>query len=371
MTISYWVGYKLGQPFFEKYGSRFHMGTERFEKLSLWFTKYGNKLLLIAYFIPGIRHITGYFSGTTQLPFRKYAIFAYSGAFLWVTVFISLGKILGPQWGIFHSSIKKYLIIGGIAIATILIVIYFSKKYKQKIRERLIRLLNVSLMIFHKRRRVAFLLAVTSVLTLGLIVLMIGMIEDFLHNEFTNFNRIVLLLVSLAFDQEWTTAMQFFAILGSSQVQLLLLICSCILILWKSENKVIELGSFVIVILGGELFEESLRRIFQSLSPIPYSNSSYFFRSFPSEQSLVNCIIYGYTVFICVRYIKGVWFHTIVPIAGLVALVLIAISRLYFNVELPSGIAAGFVFGGVWLGLNIIYLEIFHLLRRIDNHPLP
>ena len=135
MTISYWIGYKLGQPFFEKYGSRFHMGPERFEKLSLWFSKYGNKLLLIAYFIPGIRHITGYFSGTTRLPFRIYAIFAYTGAFLWVTVFITLGKVLGPQWETFHSSIKKYLIIGGIVAAVILIVIYIYKKYKEELKE--------------------------------------------------------------------------------------------------------------------------------------------------------------------------------------------------------------------------------------------
>ena len=99
MTISYSIGYKVGEPFFGKYGSRFHMGLERFEKLSHWFSKYGDKLLLIAYFIPGIRHITGKFSGTTRLHFRRYPIFAY-GAFLWVTVFITLGKVLGHNGGI-------------------------------------------------------------------------------------------------------------------------------------------------------------------------------------------------------------------------------------------------------------------------------
>jgi membrane protein DedA with SNARE-associated domain len=61
MTIAYWIGYKLGTPFFDKYGHRFHMGPERIEKTSTWFNMYGNKLLVIAYFIPGVRHITGYF----------------------------------------------------------------------------------------------------------------------------------------------------------------------------------------------------------------------------------------------------------------------------------------------------------------------
>ncbi|HEY2493431.1 MAG TPA: VTT domain-containing protein [Paenibacillus sp.] len=62
ITFSYWIGYRLGTPFFEKYGY---------------------KVLIIAYFIPGVRHIMGCFSGTTQLSFRKYAIFAYIGAFLY------------------------------------------------------------------------------------------------------------------------------------------------------------------------------------------------------------------------------------------------------------------------------------------------
>lgn len=368
MTISYWIGYKVGQPFFEKYGSRFHMGLERFEKFSYWFSKYGNKLLLIAYFIPGIRHITGYFSGTTRLPFRIYAIFAYIGAFLWVTVFITLGKLLGPQWETFHSSIKKYLIIGGIAAVVIFIVIYIYKKYKEEIKETVNRLLNLTLTIFHTRRRVGFLLAATSILTLALMVLMFGMIQDFLGNEFTNFNKIVVLLISLVFNKDWTEAMQTFSLLGSRQVQLILLSFTFIWILWKGENKLIELGSLLIVILGGELFEESLRRIFQSLSPVPYSFTDHIFRNFPSEQSLMNFVIYGFTVFVCIRFVKNAWFHILVPVAGLVVLILIAVSRLFFNVELPSDIAAGYVFGGVWLGLNILLLEIFRLLKRIDTH---
>ena len=367
MTISYWIGYKLGQPFFEKYGSRFHMGPERFEKLSLWFSKYGNKLLLIAYFIPGIRHITGYFSGTTRLNFRTYAQFAYTGAFLWVTIFITLGKVLGPHWETFHSSIKKYLIIGGLAAAVIMIVIYIYKKYKEEIKEKVIKLLNLTLTIFHTRRRVGFLLVATSILTLGLMILMIGMIQDFLGNEFTTFNKIVALLISLVFHKDWTEAMQIFSWLGSRQVQLLLLGFTFLWILWKGQNKFIELCSFAIVILGGELFEEILRRIFQFFSTVPYSIKGQLFYHFPSEQSFMNFVIYGFAVFICVRFIRKAWIHTLVPVSGLVVLMLIAISRLFFKAELPSDIAAGYVFGGVWLGLNILLLEIFQLLRKIDR----
>src|SRR5207247_11376627 len=65
-----------------------------------------------------------------------------------------------------------------------------------------------------------FLLAATSILTLGLMILMFGMIEDFLGNEFTTFNTIVSLLISLVFNKDWTEVMQTFTLLGSRQVQL-------------------------------------------------------------------------------------------------------------------------------------------------------
>jgi membrane protein DedA with SNARE-associated domain len=31
ITISYWIGYKLGQPFFIKYGSKIHLGRDKLE----------------------------------------------------------------------------------------------------------------------------------------------------------------------------------------------------------------------------------------------------------------------------------------------------------------------------------------------------
>ena len=40
------------------------------------------------------------------------------------------------------------------------------------------------------------------------------------------------------------------------------------------------------------------------------------------------------------------------------------------QVELPSDVAAGYVFGGVWLGLNILLLETLRLLKNIDTETI-
>jgi membrane protein DedA with SNARE-associated domain/membrane-associated phospholipid phosphatase len=366
MSISYWIGFKLGKPFFEKYGHRVHLGPERIEKTSQWFSKHGNKLLIFAYFVPGVRHITGYFSGLTRLPFKTFALFAYTGAFLWVSVFISLGKILGPQWEQFHSSVKKYLIIGSIVAAVILLVIYIYKKHKAEVKLVATNILDWTLRIFHSRKRVGLMMVLTAITTLGLILLMIGMIQDYLGNEFQDFNKLLGVLIPSVFNEGWKGAMLAFMFMGSRTVMITLIIITLLRIIWKGQDKLLELQSLVLVVYGGEVYEESLRKIFHKLAPVNHSLLNELVYAFPSEQSLMNMIVYGFIVYIFVRHSKNIWNPTIVPLLGILILLFISISRIYLQLELPSDVLAGYVFGGVWLGLNIILVETFRILRHLE-----
>jgi len=142
MTTSYWIGYRLGTPFFEKYGARVHFGPDKLNSVSKWFQRHGNKVIIIAFFIPGIRHITGYFSGTMHLSFRKYAVYAFAGSFLWVSVFISLGKVLGPKWEKYHHTINTSILIMGLIAAVSYLCAKLYRKNKDKIMKRINNTLN-------------------------------------------------------------------------------------------------------------------------------------------------------------------------------------------------------------------------------------
>lgn len=132
ITLSYFVGRTLGVAFFEKYGRYIHIDKNKLDKTSKWFEKYGNKMLILAYFIPGVRHITGYFSGIMNISYKKFAINAYAGAFIWTTTFISLGNFLGVNWEKYHHLLKRYMIILALIIAVGIIVVYICKLYKLK-----------------------------------------------------------------------------------------------------------------------------------------------------------------------------------------------------------------------------------------------
>ncbi|WP_151737946.1 DedA family protein ['Paenibacillus yunnanensis' Narsing Rao et al. 2020] len=138
MTLTYLIGLKAGLPFIQRYGRWFLFSPAKLEKTQRWFERYGSILVSIGYFIPGVRHFTGYFSGIIALPFRKFAAYAYGGALLWVLLFLGIGKIFGPQWlGIFHLfELYALWIISAVAAAAALILLY---RYRQQLGILLLR----------------------------------------------------------------------------------------------------------------------------------------------------------------------------------------------------------------------------------------
>lgn len=136
MTLTYWIGRKAGLPFILRFGKWVFLKPDKLENTQVWFQKYGNWLIFIGYFIPGVRHFTGYFAGIIALPFRKFAAYAYSGALVWVILFISIGKMFGPQWdAVFH--LAEMYAVRIIAIAGVAVVLIVLFRYRKPIFRRL------------------------------------------------------------------------------------------------------------------------------------------------------------------------------------------------------------------------------------------
>ncbi|SEB46050.1 bifunctional DedA family/phosphatase PAP2 family protein [Paenibacillus sp. GP183] len=362
MTISYWIGFRLGPLFFEKYGVRIHMGPDKLDKVSRWFEKYGNNMLVIAYFIPGVRHITGYFSGTTRISFRKFAIFAYTGAFFWVSVFISLGKVLGPKWEQYHHTINRYMIIGGIIAAVIFILVYTYRKYKNQIKDWIVSSVQRGVQRFESTGKVRFLLLAAFAVFVLFISLIIGLIQDFLAKENAQFDEVASYIIHQVFDPSWTSSMNFFALLGSYYVFTPVIFVTAFWILFKGKDRLLELSCFAFVIIGGELLDEALRLLFHRAGPIAVGNQ--FPYTFPSEQTLLSLTVCGFAAYLFVRHYGNVKVRVAATLLVVILCLFVGISRIFFNVQYPSDVAAGYVFGGAWLSLNVTLLEVLRIMRK-------
>ncbi|BFH62581.1 bifunctional DedA family/phosphatase PAP2 family protein [Paenibacillus azoreducens] len=362
MTLAYWIGSRLGTPFFEKYGSYIHLGTDKLHKVSHWFQKYGNKLIFIAFFIPGVRHITGYFSGVTRISFRKYALFAYSGAFFWTTTFISFGKVLGPKWELYHHKFSRYMLIAGFIAAGVVIVFYLYRKYKESLTRKLINALEKGLLRFQSLGKIRFFILAMFTLFVTCISLMIGLIQDYLAKEFSEFDEITTFIIHSIFGPSWGAWMNYFTLLGTYYVFVPIIIITSLWILFRGKDRLLELTSFAWVIVGGEALDEGLRLLFHRIGPASIgSNSPY---TFPSEQTLISMTVCGFAAYLLIRHYGNALIRAVAIFFVVFLCLLVGISRVYFNIQYPSDVVSGYVFGGAWLSLNIIQLEVFRILKK-------
>jgi uncharacterized protein (TIGR03382 family) len=125
ITVSYILGRTFGLALIHRYGKYIHLTEDRIQYAHSWFERVGRWGLTFGYFIPGVRHFTAYAAGMSYLQPHEFAIFAYSGAFVWATFFITLGYFLGDRWEAASERVHHYLLIGG-AILVALGLLYWG-----------------------------------------------------------------------------------------------------------------------------------------------------------------------------------------------------------------------------------------------------
>lgn len=365
MTIAYLIGRLVGSDFIEKYGNYVHLGPKRMEKVSKWFNQYGNKLIIIAFYIPGVRHITGYFSGIAKIRYREFAFYAYIGAFLWATVFISLGKIVGPKWDKYHGLLTKYSIIIGVIIGSIMLIIYIYKRHKNQIIDFILELLGKGIKTFHSLGRIKLVILGASITFLVLSGFLIGIIQDFFANESSEFDDITQFLINQTFGSSFYSLMKVFKNLGSIYVFLFILVVTLVWIIVKNVNRGLEIKFVLISAFGAFAFEKGLRMIFHRLGPMGITINKTIKYTFPSPETLLAVVIFGFFAYMIVRHAKRLRTLSLLIGVALTICFLIGLSLVYFGIEYPTDVLAGFVFGGVWLSLNIVSLEIYRILPSI------
>ncbi len=95
ITGSYYLGVYFGPSiltyvFSTRIGKFLNMRVH-FEKSKKWFNHFGKWALLFGYFIPGVRHFSGYMAGTLLFPYRTFSLFAYTGGAMWASLFLIFG----------------------------------------------------------------------------------------------------------------------------------------------------------------------------------------------------------------------------------------------------------------------------------------
>lgn len=133
ITFNYFLGIKLGEPFLRKYGSKFFIREKTIQRTNRLFNKYGPFVLFICYFVPGVRHVAAYFAGITKFSYKRFVLYAYTGALVWVMTFLFLGNRLGSNWEIISRYIHEYIwfIVVLLVIITVVLICYFILRHRK------------------------------------------------------------------------------------------------------------------------------------------------------------------------------------------------------------------------------------------------
>ncbi len=111
ISLSYFLGRTFGHRVANRYGKYVGLTSERLERVHRWFDRMGSWLLAAGYFIPGVRHCSALVAGMSELRYLTFALFAYSGAALWVASFLSLGFLVGENWQQASALVDRYALL--------------------------------------------------------------------------------------------------------------------------------------------------------------------------------------------------------------------------------------------------------------------
>ncbi|HEY1558845.1 MAG TPA: DedA family protein [Kofleriaceae bacterium] len=118
--ISYWIGVTGGKPLLLRYGKYVLVRAKDIERTEAYFARHGRATVLVARFLPVIRHIISVPAGIARMPLVPFFTQTFIGSTIWGTVLIFIGYELGPRAQTFAEKLKHIDLLVGVLILVML-----------------------------------------------------------------------------------------------------------------------------------------------------------------------------------------------------------------------------------------------------------
>jgi len=122
-NLGFALGYHGGRPLLTRYQAIFRIQTRTIDRGEQLFARYGAVTVFFARFVFGMRIIAGPMAGVLRMPWRKFLLFNFSGAAVWVAVISSVGYFFGRHFERLERGMKRFDVI--VAIVVLLIAVFW------------------------------------------------------------------------------------------------------------------------------------------------------------------------------------------------------------------------------------------------------
>jgi membrane protein DedA with SNARE-associated domain len=120
-SITYWAARIGGRPIVDKFARLFRIDRMYIDRMEDQCRKWGAGIVLIGRMVPGVRTLVSIPAGLIRIPFPKFFLASFAGAYIWCTVLIGAGYVLGQEWHLISHYVKAHLpLVFGAALLPIL-----------------------------------------------------------------------------------------------------------------------------------------------------------------------------------------------------------------------------------------------------------
>jgi membrane protein DedA with SNARE-associated domain len=121
-NIGYYLGYRGGRPFVERFGSIFRIRPDHIARAELFFARHGDKAVLAARFVLGLRTWGSMLAGMARMPLIRFQVFSALGALGWASIVGVAGYLLGNNLPLITTIIRD-IGIGGLVLVVVIVVV--------------------------------------------------------------------------------------------------------------------------------------------------------------------------------------------------------------------------------------------------------
>jgi len=129
-NIGFALGYYGGRRLLVRYQTFFRIPDVTLARGEGLFASYGAVTIFFARFVFGMRIIAGPLAGVLRMPWRKFMVFNFLGAAVWVTVISGAGYLFGRHWERLVKDMKVFDI--GVAVVVLVTAAILWWRHRRK-----------------------------------------------------------------------------------------------------------------------------------------------------------------------------------------------------------------------------------------------
>ena len=121
--LSYLLGAAGGKPLLLRYGKYVMVRPDDLRKTEEFFARHGGATILIARFLPVVRHLISVPAGIARMRLPVFVAQTFAGAMIWGGGLMVVGYEIGANWESFSKTAKRYDLMVAVLIVVIIVAL--------------------------------------------------------------------------------------------------------------------------------------------------------------------------------------------------------------------------------------------------------